>query len=68
MLDQPEFSARGLIKLFNVKTLCTTDDPIDDLHFHKIIADSNFETKVLPAWRPDKAMAVENVNNYTEAG
>jgi len=64
MLAKPEFSARGLISRFDVKVLCTTDDPIDDLHFHKIIANSNFKTKVLPAWRPDKAMDVKNAESF----
>jgi len=66
MLAMPERSARGLIRHFNVETLCTTDDPIDDLRYHKIISESNFETRVLPAWRPDKAMAIENVQTYNE--
>lgn len=65
-LATPEFSARGLIRHFNVETLCTTDDPIDDLRHHKAIAESGFETQVLPTWRPDKAMAVESAPLYNE--
>ena len=44
----------------NVEVICTTDDPIDQLEHHRKLADDGFETKVLPAWRPDKSMAVED--------
>ena len=63
-LAYENFSARGLIKMSNVEILCTTDDPIDTLEHHKSIAESDFGVKVLPTWRPDKAMAVENVGDY----
>ena len=59
-LKTAEFSTQGLIRKFNVDTLCTTDDPADDLRWHKQIAENPFGTKVLPAWRPDRAMAIEN--------
>ncbi|MFI3250381.1 MAG: glucuronate isomerase [Eubacteriales bacterium] len=59
-LKDPSMSARGLINQSNVESLCTTDDPIDDLKWHKQIAeDTTFKTKVLPTWRPDKSMAVQ---------
>ena len=58
-LRTPEFSARGLMKHFNVETICTTDDPIDSLEHHIALKKEGFEIKVLPTWRPDKAMAVE---------
>ncbi len=59
-LHQPEYSARGLIAMSNVETICTTDDPIDDLHWHKLmLADGTLKTNVLPAWRPDKAVNIE---------
>ena len=51
----------------NVQVICTTDDPLDDLQYHKKISESNFAIKVLPAFRPDKAMNVadaEVFNNY----
>ena len=48
------FPARQLIKNSNVEALCTTDDPIDTLEYHKAIAESGFEVKVLPTYRPDK--------------
>ena len=50
------FSARGLMKMSNVKVVCTTDDPDDDLHFHQAIAKKPFGTKILPAWRPDRIL------------
>ena len=58
-LQQPEFSARGLMRHYNVECVCTTDDPIDDLRYHKQTAASGFEIKMLPAWRPDRAMNIE---------
>lgn len=63
-LATPEFRGQALIRKFNVDTLCTTDDPADDLRWHKMILDNPFGTKVLPAWRPDKAMAIENPKAY----
>ncbi|MDO4316568.1 MAG: glucuronate isomerase [Lachnospiraceae bacterium] len=59
-LQEPSMSARGLILRSNVKLLCTTDDPTDDLHWHKQIADdASFPVKVLPAFRPDNALYIE---------
>lgn len=65
-LRSPEMSVRGLIQMSGVTLLCTTDDPVDDLHWHQVIkADDLFDVKVLPAWRPDKAMNVE-ADSYPE--
>ncbi|HEX7712896.1 MAG TPA: glucuronate isomerase [Bacillota bacterium] len=61
LLQTEPFRVRGLMEHFNVKIVCTTDDPTDSLEYHKALAaDSNFGVKVLPAFRPDKAMAVES--------
>lgn len=66
-LQSADFSARGLIKKFKVTALCTTDDPADSLRFHKRIAeDKDFETEVLPAFRPDKALAVNSAEAFNE--
>lgn len=65
-LQLPEYSARGIIRMANVHTICTTDDPVDSLEYHRQIKESGFEVAVLPAWRPDKAMAVENVKTYND--
>lgn len=64
MLATPEFSVQGIMKKMNVEVVCTTDDPADTLEYHKKIKDSGFSVKVLPTWRPDKAMAVENPVTY----
>lgn len=66
MLNTPEFSTRNLIRKMNVKVICTTDDPIDSLEYHKRIADDGFEVKVLPSWRPDKGMNTEDVTALNE--
>lgn len=59
-LQEDSMSVRNLIKQSNVTLLCTTDDPIDDLKWHKVIKeDDTFDVQVLPAWRPDKATNVE---------
>ena len=63
-LQTPEYSARRIIRMANVHTICTTDDPIDSLEHHRKIKADGFETSVLPAWRPDKAMAVENAKVF----
>ncbi|MFV0391026.1 MAG: glucuronate isomerase [Paludibacteraceae bacterium] len=63
-LRTKEFSARGLMKKFNVQVVCTTDDPVDTLAHHIALKNEGFEIKVLPTWRPDKAMAVENPVAY----
>jgi len=63
-LRTPEYSARGLMKKFDVRVVCTTDDPADNLAHHFSLKNEGFEIKVLPTWRPDKAMAVENAAAY----
>ena len=52
------------MKRYNVETVCTTDDPIDSLEYHVALKNEGFSIKVLPTWRPDKAMAVENATAY----
>jgi len=59
LLNTPDFSVQNLLRMANVEVICTTDDPTDDLAAH-IDLKSKFEIKVLPTWRPDKAMAFEN--------
>lgn len=59
-LALPEFSTRGILTQMNVKSVGTTDDPIDSLEYHQQIAqDSTCHTKVSPSWRPDKAFKIE---------
>ena len=64
-LRTPEYNCRNLIRMANVHTICTTDDPVDTLEYHQKIKADGFEVAVLPAWRPDKAMMVENHESYT---
>lgn len=59
MLKEKSFSAQGLIDRFRVETLCTTDDPVDDLCEHDDIAKSALKARVLPAFRPDKAVRID---------
>lgn len=69
MLQQPEFSARGIMQQMNVKLSGTTDDPIDSLAYHKAIAeDKNFDVEVVPSWRPDKVFKIElpQFNDYIQ--
>ncbi len=63
-LSQPKFSSREFMRSYNVETVCTTDDPIDSLEYHIQTKNSGFEIKMLPTWRPDKAMAVEDPIAY----
>lgn len=62
--NNPEMSAKGLMRRYKVEIVCTTDDPIDTLEYHKKIKDDGFEIKVLPTWRPDKAMGVEKPQEF----
>jgi glucuronate isomerase len=65
-LQDPAYSTQGLIQKMNVRVICTTDDPIDTLEYHQKIKDSNFSVKVLPAFRPDKAMEVNNAAKFVD--
>ena len=72
--NDPEMTARGLMRHYGVEVVCTTDDPVDDLRFHRAYAEeigknessNRKSTLMLPAWRPDKAMAVENVQAWNQ--
>ncbi len=64
--NSPDMTARGLMKKYNVEVVCTTDDPIDTLEHHRKLKEEGFEIKVLPTWRPDKAMAVDNAEEFCE--
>jgi glucuronate isomerase len=75
MLKSPEFSVRNIMRKMNVKLVCTTEDPLDSLEHHKRIREARaepwkgsnppsagFEIKVHTAFRPDRAMAVEDTS------
>lgn len=63
--NDADMTARGLMRKYGVEVVCTTDDPVDSLEHHKAIRESGFEIKVLPTWRPDKAMAIETGAAFT---
>ena len=63
-LQTPEYTARNLMRKYRVEAVCTTDDPIDTLEHHIKTRKDGFEIKMLPTWRPDKAMAVEVPQNF----
>jgi len=65
-LKTDELSVQRIIAQSNVKLICTTDDPIDSLEYHrKVRADLSCEVKVVPAWRPDKIMNIEKSQSLT---
>lgn len=64
MLGTEEFRAQALMKKFNVETVCTTDDPTDTLEWHRMIAEHPFGVQVLPTWRPDKVMGVDDAAGF----
>jgi glucuronate isomerase len=68
-LNTPEYTVRNIIRKARVHTICSTDDPVDSLEHHRSIKASGFEVNVLPAWRPDKAMMVDDpviFNKYVD--
>ena len=56
----------GLLKQMNVRVACSTDDPIDDLKYHKQIKEQNLAIKVFPTFRPDKSFALEDIEAYNK--
>jgi glucuronate isomerase len=63
LLQSKEFSAQNLLAKMNVEVVCTTDDPIDSLEYHQKHK-NNPKVRMIPAWRPDKAMQVDNPKTY----
>lgn len=64
LLHTDDYRVRGLLKKMKVELVCTTDDPIDSLEHHQAIREENIEIKVLPAFRPDKAMQVDDAVSF----
>ncbi len=64
-LQTKEYSVRNLLRMQNVSVLCTTDDPADSLEWHRKIKEDGFEIKVLPSFRPEKAVAIEKADYKT---
>jgi glucuronate isomerase len=65
-LRSPEFSVRNLVKNKNVEVVGTTDDPLDNLAYHQKLKQENYSVKVLPAYRPDKAMNADDVTGLNK--
>ncbi|MGI6310683.1 MAG: glucuronate isomerase [Bacteroidales bacterium] len=66
LLQTDKFRTQNLIKDKNVEIICTTDDPIDKLQYHQEIISQGYPVRVLPTWRPDKVLAVENAENFNK--
>ncbi|MGH7976358.1 MAG: glucuronate isomerase [Limisphaerales bacterium] len=65
-LASDELTTQGILKKFRVNVVCTTDDPADDLKFHKAIAASDLPTRVFPTFRPDKALIVHLAEQFNQ--
>ena len=63
-IQTKEYSVRNLLRKMNVMTICTTDDPVDSLEHHQKLKQEGFEIPILPAFRPDNAMNVDNPDNF----
>lgn len=66
LLSTPAYSVRNLLRSRNVALICTTDDPADDLQYHRQLKQDGFEIPVVPAFRPDQAMNVDSPEVYNE--
>ncbi|TVR09511.1 MAG: glucuronate isomerase [Planctomycetota bacterium] len=64
LLAQPEFTTQGILAQMQVEVVCTTDDPCDSLEYHIAHAKQPGATRMLPTWRPDKALAVHNPQQW----
>ena len=61
-----ELTTQGILKKFKVKVVCTTDDPADNLEHHRAFASQGHPTKMLPAFRPDKALTVNQPASFNK--
>jgi glucuronate isomerase len=66
MLQSDNFSARNILRNMKVEVVCTTDDPVDSLKYHRQIAEDDFGVKVLPAFRPDKVLQIDDGKSFSE--
>lgn len=64
MLQTPDFSVKNILRKMKVETVCTTDDPVDDLSHHKKIKEDGFEISVFPAFRADKVLNIEDFDAF----
>ncbi|MDG1804279.1 glucuronate isomerase [Flavicella sp.] len=63
-LSSTEFKPQDILKHYNVELFCTTDDPIDDLKYHKQLGEENNEIKMFPTWRADKVLVIDDSINF----
>ena len=66
MLQTKEFSVRNLLRKMKVKLVCTTDDPVDSLEYHRAMQEEGADIKMVPAFRPDMAMNVGNTESFLQ--
>jgi glucuronate isomerase len=66
LLNTKEYSVKNLLRKMHVETLCTTDDPCDTLEYHQQLKDDGFEIKVLPTFRPDAAIAINDTDKWND--
>ncbi|UCG29083.1 MAG: glucuronate isomerase [Bacteroidales bacterium] len=66
MLQTKKYSCKNLLRKMNVEVVCTSDDPLDSLDHHRKIKKDGFEIKIVPTFRPDKSIAVENAESYNK--
>jgi glucuronate isomerase len=66
LLQQKDYTPISLLKKLKVEIVCTTDDPVDSLEYHRKIKESNTGVRVIPAWRPDKLLMVDNYQKFNE--
>lgn len=64
LLQTPAYSVQNLLRSRNVSVICTTDDPADNLQYHRQLKQDGFEIPVIPAFRPDQAMNVDSPETY----
>ncbi len=62
----PDYTVRNLLRKMNVRMVCTTDDPVDSLEYHQQMKADQFEIPILPAFRPDAAMNVDNPETFNK--
>jgi len=65
-LATSEFTAQGILQKFNVRAICTTDDPADSLQYHQRLRKSRFPVRVFPAFRPDRALRIDDPEGFVE--
>jgi glucuronate isomerase len=60
LLKRDDYTPVGMIRRMNVEIVCTTDDPVDSLEYHRFIREKHPSVKIIPAWRPDKLLGIED--------